>query len=67
MFRPSTTEIVNGKKVHTSQRGLLEERLKALRKGYFRDDVRRESEFSWLVYALRVELDFSTRFFFKSK
>ena len=64
LFRPSTTEIVNGKKVHTSQRGFLEERLMTSRNGYFRDDVKRGSEFSWLVNALRVGLDFSTRNFF---
>ena len=64
LFRPSTTEFVNGKKVHTSQRGLLEECPKTLRKDYFRDDVKRGTEFSWLVYALRMGLDFSTRYFF---
>ena len=63
IYRPSTSATVNGKKIEFSQRGLLEERLKTLRRGLIRSDAKERSKFyCWIVRAFKLRIMFDRVF-----
>ena len=63
IYRPSTTATVNGKKIELSQRGLLEKRLKTLRRGLIRGDAKERSKFyCWILRAFRLRIIFDRVF-----